>query len=302
MPGYTVLERGWLSSNTIIFHAGDTTAVVDTGYCTHAEQTLSLIDAALGQQSLQRIINTHLHSDHCGGNAALQARYPKAITLIPPGQSQYVTNWDQDALSYEVTGQQCPRFHFDQLLIPGQTVCLGDDAWEIYAAPGHDPDSVILFEPKSRTLISADALWEHGFGVVFPELDQHDAFDEVASTLDLIERLSPHTIIPGHGRVFHEVHAALAVARRRLEKFVQQPLSHAQYAAKVLIKYKLLELQSCTQSHLMSWALATPYFYRLHSHFFSHQTIEDSVDTAIAALIKSDAARSSGDLIFNHEK
>ena len=302
MQSYTVLERGWLSSNTIVFHAGDEIAVVDTGYCTHAEQTLSLIDSALGQRSLHRIINTHLHSDHCGGNAALQARYPNAITLIPPGQSEHVKNWDENALSYEVTGQQCPRFHFDQLLIPGHTLCLCDDAWEIHAAPGHDPDSIILFEPKSRTLISADALWEHGFGVVFPELDQQDAFDEVASTLDLIERLSPQTIIPGHGHVFHDVHAALAVARKRLEKFVQQPSSHANYAIKVLIKYKLLELQSCTQSHLMSWALATPYFHRLHTHFFANQQIQASINTAIATLVQSGAARINGDLILNNEK
>jgi glyoxylase-like metal-dependent hydrolase (beta-lactamase superfamily II) len=45
---------------------------------------------------------------------------------------------------------------------------------------GHDPHSVILFEPVSRVLISADALWERGFGVIFPELEGVEAFDEVA--------------------------------------------------------------------------------------------------------------------------
>jgi hypothetical protein len=32
-------------------------------------------------------------------------------------------------------------------------------------------------------LISADALWENGFGVVFPELEGDDAFAIVAATL-----------------------------------------------------------------------------------------------------------------------
>ena len=49
-----------------------TTAVVDTGYCIHAEQTLALVEAALQGAPLQRIVNTHLHSDHCGGNALLR--------------------------------------------------------------------------------------------------------------------------------------------------------------------------------------------------------------------------------------
>ena len=46
--------------------------MVDTGYCIHAEQTLALVEAALQGAPLQRIVNTHLHNDHCGGNALLR--------------------------------------------------------------------------------------------------------------------------------------------------------------------------------------------------------------------------------------
>ena len=72
-PGMTVLERGWLSANNIVFaaQAGDAegAAVIDTGYVTHSAQTLALIESTLAGQPLARILNTHLHSDHCGGNA-----------------------------------------------------------------------------------------------------------------------------------------------------------------------------------------------------------------------------------------
>ncbi|MCQ9958297.1 hypothetical protein L6B39_14330, partial [Staphylococcus aureus] len=71
----------------------------------------------------------------------------------------------------------------------------------------------ILFEPASRTLISADALWENGFGVVFPEIEGLQAFEEVAATLDVIEALAPLTIVPGHGGVFTGGAAALDTAR-----------------------------------------------------------------------------------------
>jgi len=63
-----VLERGWLSANNILFADGDDTAIVDTGYCTHAPQTVALVAAALEGRPLRRLVNTHLHSDHCGGN------------------------------------------------------------------------------------------------------------------------------------------------------------------------------------------------------------------------------------------
>ena len=66
-----VFERGWLSSNNILFIDDRQTALVDSGYTAHAAQTLALVQHALGGvRTLDLIANTHLHSDHCGGNAA----------------------------------------------------------------------------------------------------------------------------------------------------------------------------------------------------------------------------------------
>ena len=70
-----VFERGWLSSNNVLFIGKEETALIDTGYATHAPQTLALTRHALQGRPLDRIVNTHLHSDHCGGNALLQRTY-----------------------------------------------------------------------------------------------------------------------------------------------------------------------------------------------------------------------------------
>src|SRR4051812_16585677 len=42
-----VFERGWLSSNNILFIGRDGTALVDSGYVTHAQQTVALVTHAL---------------------------------------------------------------------------------------------------------------------------------------------------------------------------------------------------------------------------------------------------------------
>ena len=63
-PEITVLERGWLSANNILFVGHHDTAIVDTGYCSHAEQTVELVRDALAGRRLDRLLNTHLHSDH----------------------------------------------------------------------------------------------------------------------------------------------------------------------------------------------------------------------------------------------
>ena len=298
-PGLRVFERGWLSSNNILLQGGGRCALVDSGYASHADQTLALVRQALGERPLDLLLNTHLHSDHCGGNAALQSVYPEVETRIPPGLAEHVRNWDPVALTYVPTGQQCPRFRIEGLLEPGTELPLGGRQWQVHAAPGHDPHSVILFEPRSRVLISADALWENGFGVIFQELEGERAFDDVARTLDVIESLRPAVVIPGHGKVFDHVDQSLANARRRLDSFVANPAKHAIHAAKVLLKFKLLELQRLQLAEFARWAAATPYFTLVHRHWFSNVDLMTWVEDLAADLVRSGAALRDGDHILN---
>ena len=301
--GVTLFERGWLSSNNLLLRdpqGRGPAALVDSGYCTHADQTLALVAHALQGDPLELLLNTHLHSDHCGGNAALQQRYPQVHTAIPPGQAAAVRDWDADALSYAPTGQACPRFAFDASLRPGSTLQLGAAHWQVHAAPGHDPHAVVLFEPATRTLLSADALWHNGFGVVFPELEGVSAFDEVGATLDLIEQLAPAVVVPGHGSAFDDVAPALERARRRLDSFERAPLKHAHYAAKVLLKFKLLELQRIHEADLLAWARATPYFRTLHAtHFAGTGTLDAWAAQLVEDLLRSGAAAREGALLVN---
>ena len=299
-PGVTVLQRGWLSANNVVCQGGaGGAALVDSGYCTHAEQTLALVESALDGEPLARLVNTHLHSDHCGGNAALQARWPQLTTLIPPGQLDLVRSWNAQELTYEPTGQLCPPFRADGVLAPGSEIELAGRPWQIQAAPGHDPHAVLLFEPESAVLISGDALWENGFGIVFPELDGESGFAETADTLELIASLAPRIVIPGHGSVFGDVPAALERARKRLEGFRTQPLKHARYAAKVMLKYKLLEWQQIREDEALSWLLATPHFCELHQRFFADQDVHQWHAALVRELAEGGALRREDGLLIN---
>ena len=292
-------ERGWLSSNNILIDSAEGSALIDSGYVTHSAQTLALLDDALDGDNLDVLVNTHLHSDHCGGNAALQKAYPGMTTFIPPGLSEHVRTWDAQALTYAPTGQSCPQFGFDAVLVPDTEIRLGGMQWQIHAAPGHDPHSVVLFEPESRLLISADALWERGFGVVFPELEGVDAFEAVGKTIDLIESLKPLTVIPGHGPAFSEVAPAIAVARERLANFVNNPEKHINYAAKVLVKFRLLEVQSVKLATLVAWAQATPYFAMIHTTHFADRAFAEWAGSLVNDLVRSGAASLDGAIVRN---
>lgn len=299
IPGLQVFERGWLSANNILFTDSESATLVDSGYVTHQVQTLLLVQNALNGRKLDRLVNTHLHSDHCGGNNQLQTHYTQLETLIPPGEAKAVAIWDAEALSYEATGQLCPRFKFEGVLQAGQTLRLASLNWEVHAAPGHDPHSVILFEPTHKILISADALWANGFGVVFPELEGVKAFHEVAQTLDLIESLKPLWVIPGHGAVFENIDAALEIARKKLDGFVQNPQKHARYGAKVLLKYKLLELTEVDQIAFTAWASAVPYLQILHQTQAPQMSIQEWLHDMLLDLERSKALAFQDNMVVN---
>ncbi|HET6789404.1 MAG TPA: MBL fold metallo-hydrolase, partial [Aquabacterium sp.] len=204
-----------------------------------------LVQDALQGRALQRIVNTHLHSDHAGGNALLQAHYD-CQTVIPPGLQDAVLAWDEDRLSYASTGQHCPRFRHDAVLEVGQSIELGGDDWTVFSAAGHDNDMVMLWCERLGILISADALWQNGFGVIFPEIVGESGFAEQQATLDLIGQLAPRLVIPGHGALFTDVKASLDAAQSRIKWLAADPKRNADNAMKALLAFKLLAAQRMT--------------------------------------------------------
>lgn len=297
MQGLTVLERGWLSANNVLLHDDERgAALVDTGHVLHADQTIALVRHALRGEALACIVNTHLHSDHCGGNAALRRVWDVPV-FIPPGAWDAVQQWDEDALSYRATHQRCERFEAHGTVAPGETLRFGRRSWQVHAAPGHDPDAVILHDARHGVLIAGDALWADGFGVVFPELDDRpgepgSAFDDVGQVLDLIEGLQVQVVIPGHGAPFTDVPQALARARRRLDAFRRDPARHLRHAAKVLLKYHLLEEGSQSVPRLHLWAGQTPYLRQVWQRLGRPTlSLHAWCDVLLADLVASGALR-----------
>ena len=54
-PGVRVFERGWLSSNNVLIDGPEGATLVDSGYASHAAQTVALVE-----QALQEIGRAHV--------------------------------------------------------------------------------------------------------------------------------------------------------------------------------------------------------------------------------------------------
>ena len=168
-----VIERGWLSSNNVLCFEGESATLVDAGYVGHAEQTVDLVKSALAGRracvKLGTLINTHSHSDHIGGNAALQRAFGCQI-VIPAGIERMITEWDTRALLLDDAVQRGDRFAHDAVIEAHGEFEMGGLTWQALPAPGHDMEALIYYCAEKRLLISGDALWQDGFGIIFGEL------------------------------------------------------------------------------------------------------------------------------------
>ena len=92
-PQVHVFVRDWLSGNNVLLRSGDGHVLVDSGYSTHAPLTLALVARVLERAPLSRLVNTHGHSDHVGGNAAVKQAYGCPIAF-PAAEADLVEQWD----------------------------------------------------------------------------------------------------------------------------------------------------------------------------------------------------------------
>ena len=296
-PQIHVLERGWLSSNSVLLHDASGTTLVDTGYGSHVPQTLALLDHALAGRKLTWLVNTHCHSDHMGGNRAVQAKYG-CRTTIPSGEAPLVDAWDDEQLLLGFADQRAERFRYDDTLAPGAEVRMGDLDWEALAAPGHDPHALMFHAPAERILVSGDALWEDGFGVVFGALfgDPH-ALAATRDTLDAIARLDVRWVIPGHGPPFDRVVPALERAYSRLEGFERDLGRLARHCAKVMLVFALLEKRRMLVAALPNYCAEVGILRHLNREFLG-MTPDALAEWLVSELERARAvAREDGDLV-----
>ena len=301
------IERDWLSCNQVLFfdeQDGERVAtLIDSGYGKHAALTLELVRHVLRSRGvapdgLKTLINTHLHSDHCGGNALLAREFGCRV-LVPEAELDAVNRWDEAKLTYRGTGQRCERFHAHGAVHAGEELTLGAATWRVLAAPGHDPHSVMLHCPRHRVLVSADALWENGFGVIFPELGGDSGFAEQRAVLELIATLEVDLVIPGHGTPFGDVPAALARAHARLDALSADLARNARNAIKALVKFLLLDAEAIEFEALVEQLRDATIM--ANAAQLMGMTLPDALAWGVRELAGQAQLRRDGTMIYNRE-
>jgi glyoxylase-like metal-dependent hydrolase (beta-lactamase superfamily II) len=293
-----VFVRDWLSSNNVLLRGRDDNVVIDSGYLTHVPLTLALIASRQGLDgaALTKLVNTHCHSDHMGGNAAIARAYGCTIA-VPESDAPLIEAWDTKTLLLDYADQSADRFVADEVLQAGATYVWGDLEWRALAAPGHDMAALVFYNPEHRILISGDALWENGYGFVMPPEIDPAAMPATRATLEMISSLDVRTVIPGHGEPFTDFAPALERAFNRTAAFEADPRRFARHALKVVLTFALLDRRQMLFADLPAYVDRIEIYRDFNARFFRlppaalAQMLSESLE-------KAGAVRRNGDFLM----
>ena len=268
-PQLHVFVRDWLSGNQVILRSDEGNVVVDSGYSRHVPLTLALTASRLGLDGgeLALLVNTHCHSDHMGGNAALQRAYRCRIA-VPEHDARHVDAWDTRALLLDYAGQAAERFAVDERLRAGTRCRWGDLEWDLLAAPGHDMGALVFYNAQHRILISGDALWRDGFGFVMPREMDPEALPATRATLELLRSLDVAWVIPGHGEPFADYSGALDRAEGRLAALEADSVRVAWHAVRVVLAFALLDHGRMALATLPDYVARVGFYRDFNERYF----------------------------------
>jgi glyoxylase-like metal-dependent hydrolase (beta-lactamase superfamily II) len=145
---------------------------------------------------------------------------------------------------------------------------------------------------EERILISGDALWEQGFGIVLP--DPPEALNEARATLERIAALRARIVIPGHGPPFTAVQKALDRCFSRLDALQADPLRSVRTVLKVMLSFSLLERGRLPLAGAAAWLQGVP-MYREYNERYLRLPPEQLAQWLIGELEKAGAAHREGE-------
>jgi hydroxyacylglutathione hydrolase len=145
--------------------------------------------------TIEKILITHGHIDHCGEAGTLARQL--GVTIEGPHEADrfWISRLEDDGRSYGVNGK---IFEPDRWLVQGDTVTVGTLTLDVYHCPGHTPGHVIFHHAPSKVAMVGDVLFQGSIGRTdFPMGNHQDLLDAIVRNLWPLG--GDTNFVPGHG-------------------------------------------------------------------------------------------------------
>jgi glyoxylase-like metal-dependent hydrolase (beta-lactamase superfamily II) len=145
--------------------------------------------------TIEKLLVTHGHIDHCGGVGIFAERLGVPIEGPHPEDRFWIDKLGTDGAKYGIEGRP---FEPDRWLDDGDQVTVGDLVLEVVHCPGHTPGHIIFHHAPSKLAMVGDVLFQGSIGRTdFPRGNHQDL---LASITRKLWPLGGETaFVPGHG-------------------------------------------------------------------------------------------------------
>lgn len=145
--------------------------------------------------TVEKILITHGHIDHCGEAGTLAKQLGVPIEGPHEADRFWIARLKDDGPAYGVRGEP---FEPDRWLMNGDQVTVGDLVLDVYHCPGHTPGHVVFHHAPSNFAVVGDVLFQGSVGRWDFPLGNFD--DLIASITGRLWPLGDAThFVPGHG-------------------------------------------------------------------------------------------------------
>ena len=155
------------------------------------------LKAAVAQHgvTVEKILLTHGHIDHCGSAGILAAELGVPIEGPHEDDRFWIERLAEDGARYGVIGQS---FTPDRWLVDGDTATVGELTFAVRHCPGHTPGHVVFHHAPSKLALVGDVLFKGSIGRTdFPRGNHQDLLDAIAQKLWPMG--DDTAFVPGHG-------------------------------------------------------------------------------------------------------
>ena len=145
--------------------------------------------------TIEKLLITHGHLDHCGEAGRLAAALGVPIEGPHEEDRFWIARLDDDSRSFGIAGQS---FEPDRWLTDGDQVTVGRLVLDVHHCPGHTPGHVVFHHAPSGVALVGDVLFQGSIGRTdFPRGDHATL---IASITRKLWPLGGETqFVPGHG-------------------------------------------------------------------------------------------------------